>query len=341
MEIHIAEISLRQAERHEVTVAFSSGNPVDGTTSWRILPNVNWFKLRIPPLKAAIFYTLLFIRLYRCQSKFDVIHLHGDWSSFVFGPLIRKISPGSRLIFSFHGTILSNFWHRFILPSTLKTCDLLICTGFDAFRRLSAHCHAIYQPSGVRKTFYQNIIQTKEGPLKRCVTTSIFRKEKQIDILLSLAAAIPEMEFVLIGDGPKKNHLVSMATERNLQNLLFKGFLQPADILHQYEISDVFLHTSFFEGTPTAVMEAMVAGLPIIAAHSPGLERICQHGINGLLVPNNSESQQEKFMDAITYLNLHPQLRIKMSKQNRLDSQKFSWQWVSERIEIEMQKVIN
>jgi len=218
---------------------------------------------------------------------------------------------------------------------------LLICTGFDAFRRLSAHCHAIYQPSGVRKTFYQNIIQTKEGPLKRCVTTSIFRKEKQIDILLSLAAAIPEMEFVLIGDGPEKNRLASMATERNLQNLLFKGFLQPADILHQYEISDVFLHTSFFEGTPTAVMEAMVAGLPIIAAHSPGLEQICQHGINGLLVPNNSESQQEKFMDAITYLNLHPQLRIKMSKQNRLDSQKFSWQWVSERIEMEMQKVIN
>ncbi len=341
LEIHLAEISLHQAKKHEVTLAFSAGNEVKGTTSWRILPDVNWFNTRIPPLKAAIFYLVLLTRLVRSQTKFDVIHLHGDWSTFIFGSLFRKISPHSRLMLSFHGALQDTFWHKHMLPFTIKNSDLLICTGYEPYSKLSKFCHAIYQPSGVRDTFYSNVIQGAQGPIKRCVTTSIFRKKKQTDTLLYLATEIPEMEFVFIGDGPEKETLSQMAAEKHLQNVQFKGFLSPSEIMKLYENSDVFLHSSFFEGTPTSVMEAMAAGLPIIAAHAPGLEQVCRHEINGILISHDAANQEKSFLDAVLYLNDHPQIRQSMSAQNRLDSQKFSWQSVSDRIERELQTLLH
>jgi glycosyltransferase involved in cell wall biosynthesis len=97
-------------------------------------------------------------------------------------------------------------------------------------------------------------------------------------------SAISNLHFVLIGDGPLSNQLRYQIHSRRLERSVHLiGHRDDVPALLR-EI-DLLVLPSLREGTPVVLLEAMAAGLPVIATDVGGVSRLIEHGSTGRLVP--------------------------------------------------------
>jgi glycosyltransferase involved in cell wall biosynthesis len=124
---------------------------------------------------------------------------------------------------------------------------------------------------------------------RRVITTvANLRPGKGHDVLLNAAARvarrIPDVQFQIVGDGSERRQLEQQAaTLRISAQVSFLGHRGDVPAILQH--SDVFAFPSFMEASPNAVIEAMAAGLPIVATRVGGIPELIEDGRNGLLVP--------------------------------------------------------
>ena len=83
--------------------------------------------------------------------------------------------------------------------------------------------------------------------------------------------------------------LEELARELNISNRTkFLGYQSPEQVRDLLKRTDVFVLSSFAEGLPVVLMEAMAAGVPVVATHIAGIPELVEDGHNGLLVPPGS-----------------------------------------------------
>ncbi|WP_318307329.1 glycosyltransferase family 4 protein [Amycolatopsis solani] len=108
--------------------------------------------------------------------------------------------------------------------------------------------------------------------------------EKNIDQLLRALAPLPHVRADLVGDGTRRQELEDLATELGIADrVTFHGFVSDAELVHRYAEADVFCMPGTAELQSLATMEAMAAGLPIVAADALALPHLVHHGENGYL----------------------------------------------------------
>lgn len=89
--------------------------------------------------------------------------------------------------------------------------------------------------------------------------------------------------LLLVGDGPEEANLQKLCNQLGLEDSVrMLGYRR--DVARCYEAADVFVLPSYSEGSPNVLLEAMDAGLPIIATDVGGVGEMIRHGENGLLV---------------------------------------------------------
>ena len=71
---------------------------------------------------------------------------------------------------------------------------------------------------------------------------------------------------------------------------------------------------SLGEGFPFTMLEAMAAGVPVIASHIGGINECIEHQISGLLVP---PGDGEKFTEAVLYLLRHPKIAQQLGQRGK------------------------
>jgi glycosyltransferase involved in cell wall biosynthesis len=132
-----------------------------------------------------------------------------------------------------------------------------------------------------------------------------------------------ETLFVIVGNGPLKNRLVSDIEEANLSgNFVFLGDVTERDLPAVYRCTDIFVLSSIQEGQGIALLEAQASGKPVVAFNLSGVVETVRNGETGLLVKPNSIELAE----AILRLLSDASLRKKMGVQGREFVQKeFSW----------------
>ncbi len=90
--------------------------------------------------------------------------------------------------------------------------------------------------------------------------------------------------FAIVGDGELRDSLQALAGEMGIASRVhFLGWKQ--DMLPVYAALDLLALTSENEGTPVAVIEAMAAGVPVVATAVGGVPDVIRHGETGRLVP--------------------------------------------------------
>lgn len=105
-----------------------------------------------------------------------------------------------------------------------------------------------------------------------------------IDAAQAFAACCPRVRLLFLGDGPLRAELEARVAERGLgEHVIFAGSVD--GIPRLLPAFDLFVLPSLWEGMPVALMEAMAAGLPVIATNVAGTPEVVLDEVTGLLVP--------------------------------------------------------
>lgn len=116
---------------------------------------------------------------------------------------------------------------------------------------------------------------------------------KGYDILIEAAKKackeIPNLVFVLIGEGPMKETLEAQIHKAGLAGrVILAGFFERSEVLSAVTASSLFIMPSRYEGTPIALLEAALLGRPILASNAGGIPELVTHEEHALLVqPEN------------------------------------------------------
>jgi glycosyltransferase involved in cell wall biosynthesis len=109
----------------------------------------------------------------------------------------------------------------------------------------------------------------------------------------------PSAKLIIAGDGPLMDDLKKVRKDLGLEKqVLLLG--QRNDIVSLLKVCDVFVFSSFYEGLPGAVVEAMAAGKPVVAFDLPSLKELVIEGRTGRLIPGRDTTA---FSQAIIQLS--------------------------------------
>lgn len=157
--------------------------------------------------------------------------------------------------------------------------------------------------------------------------------EKNLEFLLAsfrLAAEIvPEAQLLLVGEGADLDRLRRLAAAADLAGRVrFTGAVPYADIPAYYAASDVFVMTSLTEVRPLAIIEAMAAGLPVVALDAPGAADTVTAGMDGLLAPPDTAD----FAAALARVMREGDLRRALGANARAAARQYSFLTTSRRL---------
>jgi glycosyltransferase involved in cell wall biosynthesis len=116
------------------------------------------------------------------------------------------------------------------------------------------------------------------------LTVARLEAQKGITDLLDAAAMLPDVVFAIAGEGPQRDQLVAKAATLGVADRV-RWLGHRDDVPALLAAADLFVLPSLNEGLPLAAMEAMLAGVPIVATDAGGTGEIVRDGITGVLVP--------------------------------------------------------
>jgi len=325
MENHIAQLTREQIKLgHDVSIYFNQGSCVSVNDIQ--ITKIPLFKIRPQFIGLLIFHFLVLVRLLINSSKFDVVHIHGDWSSMVFSKLIKLLVCAEKLVFTIHDQVSENIIQKKALAIALLPVDVIFSTGYktaNQLRQLTSN-KVIVQPSGINEMFFTECDRKFEKEQLQVITVANLVKKKNLGLILDVAKDTPLLNFIIIGKGKEKVFLKNRVTNESITNVKMLGYKNSKELRLLYCQSDIFLLTSVKEGTPTAVLEAMACGLPIISSNAGGVKSIL--GQNNCIIEQISKIM---FVECLSKLADNIGLRKRASIQNKIQSKKYTWKNVA------------
>lgn len=164
-----------------------------------------------------------------------------------------------------------------------------------------------------------------ESDAVRFVTFGRLADIKRMDLMIKLFGdakkQAPNMELHIFGDGPNKEKLQHLIEENGLvDNVFLRGYCND---VHQTMLDyDAYLMTSFQEGFPNSLSEAMAVGLPSVAfACHEGIVELAENGKSGFVAAEGDESD---FVQKMVLLAQDSNLRKTMGMRAQSISARYS-----------------
>lgn len=233
------------------------------------------------------------------RDAVDVVHCH-NYGPLVYGSLAAR--PGRRgVVYTAHGAKTSGrrATRRF---QQLGLVDDIVFVSEDARRVALAagavdagRTHVILngidvdayaRDSACRARMRASLGIDAGAPVAGIVARLTPAKDhvNLFDAFAIVRQALPAARLVVVGDGELRDDLHRAARERGLgEGVIFTG--RRDDVADVLSALDVFVLSSATEGLALTLIEAMAAGLPVVATRVGGNTEVVVHGATGLVVP--------------------------------------------------------
>jgi glycosyltransferase involved in cell wall biosynthesis len=264
------------------------------------------------------------------QGKFKVLHAHDLWSNLLGVPAAWLAR--TPVIISSRRYLADQEWYRpwkdkvlsviyrlstFIVVNSHAVKTLLV----NRYRGLRAEkIHVIYNGVDVdhfattracRETLLPGVTSDRQLV---AVLANMYSSTKGHSHLISaarsLCLSIPEVMFLMIGDGSERPRLQQQVSELGLEkHFLFLG--RRKDIAELLACCQFAVLPSETESLPNSVLEVMSAGLAVVATSTGGTVEIIDGGVDGLLVPPHSP---QSLSTTLLQLLLEPQMAHRLAR---------------------------
>lgn len=244
--------------------------------------------LDIPGDRGALALAMALARIVRREQP-DVIHSHNS-SPLIATSLATLFMPDVRLIHTEHGRSSSGSRAaRVALRLAGRRTSAIVAVSNDT----AAWARDNVGMPGDRIHVIRNGVSTSAAPRPRSpgghrgVTVARLEPVKGLGTMIravaGIAARIPDFHLHIFGDGSERAHLVALTGSLGLKaHITFHGMCD--DVPAALAIGDVFLSSSVSEGISLTILEAMAAGLPIVATAVGGTPELVVDRVNGRLV---------------------------------------------------------
>ena len=268
---------------------------------------------------------------YLRRHRIAVAHSHLFFSSRLASPLARWC--GARTVETPHvRESWRRGWRSWYAPDRLlgRAVDVYIAvsranaTYLIEEKRLPAHKVRVV-PNGIALRRFLKLpdrerLRREHGwDPQACIVLSAARLEPQkghavlLEALAQIRAVCPRLRLVCAGEGSCRPALAGLTARLGLENQVqWVGYQNPIE--PWLAMADVFVLPSFYEGLPLAAMEAMAAGLAVVASAVDGTRELIESGRNGWLLPPGNAGE---FAQALQSLYRDAELRRRLGREAR------------------------
>lgn len=255
---------------------------------------------------------LLMPQLRRKAKEYDVIHVHccSQWGFLpaVMGVRVGK-KCGKRVVLTYHGGGGDKFFDRhprLVRHYLTRTDTNIVLSGFLA---------GVFQKHGLPCVVIPNIIEFDEDHFRQRNTLQPYfictrAHEPLYNIPCVLRAfqrvqrVIPDATLTLVGDGSQHEKLMLQAESMGLQHVFFTGRVENKEIYRYLDSADIILSAPTADNMPVSLLEAMNAGLLVIASRVGGVPYLIDENETGLLFASNDDKElAEKMLWAVSNNN--------------------------------------
>lgn len=230
--------------------------------------------------------------------------------------------------------VLPKPW-RWLRKRTYRRATTVICQTAAAARWLAELGIASrVVPSAVDVPPSALVSQTADGTVRDkdstdrrlIVTVGRLSHEKGMDRLINAFAKIasrsPNWDLRIVGDGPCRKSLQSQIESSSLQvRVALAGWKSP--VWSELQSADLFVLPSRYEGFPSALLEAMAVGLPVIALDSQeGSMEVIRPQVDGVIAADDVDSLAE----AMARLTMDADLRAHLGANAKSVLERFGWE---------------
>lgn len=276
------------------------------------------------------------------RERFDVVHVHEPFMPLLPFQFLRYTD--GNLIATFHATRDGGSrlyaYARFIINPWWSAIRGRIAVSRAALKMIGRYFADRYRiiPNGIDYAHFASeappIPMFIDGK-RNILFVGRQEQRKGLPYLLEaygrLKAERPDLRLIVVGpDGGMRPACERYVRQNNIEDVVFAGEVQYAELPRYYRTADVFCapntgHESF----GIVLLEAMAAGTPIVASNISGFSEVLQDGVQGTLVPPRDSAAIAK---AIGHLLDEPALREEMGKAGAEQARPYAWEHVGRRV---------
>lgn len=283
------------------------------------------------------------------QEKFDVIHLQEPLTPSLtwWTLLLARTWPHTVTVGTFHAHHeLPNWLYargRPLFAKFFARLDALIAVSEAARQFASAMFPGHYTviPNGIDLARFGANCNLERHLAANPARTILFvgrldwRKgfHRLLDSFIRLKPEYPHLRLVVVGPFEAKACRPYQRLARRhgvTDGLEFVGYVPPAHLPAMYQQADIFCAPSMgFESFGIILLEAMAAGLPLVASDIAGYRSVVTYGQDGWLVSPDSPTELD---NALRQLLNNSSLRYKMGQNGSRKAQQYSWEQIIDQI---------
>ena len=237
-------------------------------------------------------------RLLPLVRRADIVHAHAAKAGFLARLAARVAGRTQSCLFTPHGW---SFWafdgvHREAYVSlerrAARWCRSIVAVS--AFERESGLALGIGNPE--QYTVVTNGVELSRFELRHApidgrvvmVARLVAQKDPVVAVraMATLCAMRSQAELLIVGEGPLRPRVERAISDLGVQHRV-RLLGQRSDIPELLSGTSCFVLTTRYEGCSLAVVEAMAAGVPVVATRVGGMAELVDHGVNGFLVDND------------------------------------------------------
>ncbi len=273
------------------------------------------------------------------EHAFDILHFHEPFVPFLSPTVLDQSKTINIATFHAFGGFSPSYWVGQRWGSHLaRRLDGRIAVSGAARHFINRYFPGEYRivPNGVDLEMYANAEprdELRDGSLNILFIGRLEERKGLIHLLRAyhrLRKRHVDARLLVLGAGPKLREYRRFVGLRQIRDVEFLGRVTDEEKARYLASADIFCAPSTGqESFGIVLLEAMAAGVPIVASDIHGYKQVVQRNVQGLLVePRN----QKQLAAALYALARDPELRNEMGEAGRARAPEYSWRQVTEQV---------